>query len=545
MSACSPAGLLLAAVSLGVGLLAQHGPALSSGFDWAPGDQGDARIMIFLIESTMGSLLAGHDPRSPPMFYPITGALGFTDAHLLWVAPYTALRAVGLEHVRAFSALIVGSIGLGYIGFWLLAARVLRAGAIASAAGASLFAFANALCLELVHGQLIGVIVVPFVVVLIDQACRSRRATPGLLAGLLMGLLAATSFEIVWFALFFTGIALGLTAVVYPDLRRSAVSPTGRAAFLGFVGGLAAGLVPFVLIYWMQLLHGVGRDPGEAKYYSAFPSDLINVWPSHPLYGPMLARLGLPQPNDDTMLERSMGFTPLLWLLAVVGFGFAWVHRRDAAAIPRLLLMAVVATLLGTALELRGGHAWPWGVVVFHVVPGASAIRTPFRSQIVALVPVCAIAAYGIDGLLRHRGWRLAVPAVLVWLVAETVFAVSPYRFSASAERAIESSAPPPPAGCVAFALAPQAGGRPWWQLQTDALMLSLRWNLPTINGNSSWYPPTWDLLRPQSAGYAAALDRWVAAHKLHNICVYGEQLTQWQKVKGVSPDRPLDPDKP
>ena len=43
---------------LALGLLTIYGPALRTGFDLAPGDAGDARIMIFLLESTWRALLA-------------------------------------------------------------------------------------------------------------------------------------------------------------------------------------------------------------------------------------------------------------------------------------------------------------------------------------------------------------------------------------------------------------------------------------------------------------------------------------------------------
>ena len=99
-------------------------PILASGFNLAPGDEGDGRIMVFLLESTWRALLAGHSPLSPPMFAPYPGVLGFTDAHLLWVPGYGALRLLGLDPVRAYSAIILAVLAWGLLTCWDLLRRV-------------------------------------------------------------------------------------------------------------------------------------------------------------------------------------------------------------------------------------------------------------------------------------------------------------------------------------------------------------------------------------------------------------------------------------
>ncbi|MGH7212462.1 MAG: hypothetical protein ACREF1_13490, partial [Acetobacteraceae bacterium] len=193
---------------------------------------------------------------------------------------------------------------------------------------------------------------------------------------------------------------------------------------------------------------------------------------------------------------------------------------------------------LCTALEFKvARHLWPWAVV-FQVVPGAAAIRTPFRSEIVALLPIAACAAVTLDavlgrarGAIRRRGVMLVAFGLLAFAaMLESLWDTPPNGVSATRETALVAGLPAPPATCRVFGLAPQSpGARRWWELQSDALMFSLHWRLPTVNGNSSWTPPGWGLPQPESPHYAAALAEWVHGHRLAPIfCAFRADQRRW-----------------
>ena len=244
MSAISPRHLAMLLPLLG-GLALVHGQAFLTGFDVAPGDDGDGRIMVFLIESGWRALLGEGSLLSPPMFFPTLGTRAYTDGHLLWLPLYGLLRLMGLDMVQAFAALFPLLIAAGYLGALLLFRRALGVGDAAACAGAWFFAFGNALTLKLGHGQTVGVIVLPWIALLLHGAWLHDRPARAILAGLLTGLLAATSYITAWFFLFFAGAAVLLGLVLNPAaLRRLA---TWRLAG-GFALGLGAGLIPFLVI---------------------------------------------------------------------------------------------------------------------------------------------------------------------------------------------------------------------------------------------------------------------------------------------------------
>src|SRR5262249_21143552 len=68
-----------------------------SSFDVVFGGRGDGRMIVYLHEHLFNALRGRADFLSPPIFYPQKHVLGFTDAFVLDVLPYAALRMIGLD----------------------------------------------------------------------------------------------------------------------------------------------------------------------------------------------------------------------------------------------------------------------------------------------------------------------------------------------------------------------------------------------------------------------------------------------------------------
>jgi hypothetical protein len=62
---------------------------------------------------------------------------------------------------------------------------------------------------------------------------------------------------------------------------------------------------------------------------------------------------------------------------------------------------------------------------------------------------------------------------------------------------------------------------------QTDAMWISLRTGLPTLNGFSGWAPPGWELLG--AADPSGAARRWIAHSGLREqVCLYDRTARRW-----------------
>ncbi len=525
---------------LALGLLTIYGPALRSGFDLAPGDAGDARIMIFLLESTWRALLAGRSPLSPPMFFPVPGVLGYTDAHLLWVPIYGAFRLAGLAPMRAFSALFVVLSAFGFLCAWRLLQRVLGLASAAAAVGAFLFVFSNALTIKLGHGQMIGVAILPAILLLLHAAWARGRPWLAAAAGVLTGLLAATSYEVAWFFLFLGALATLLGLLAWPDFRAALRQPALRRVGIGFGAGLAVGLMPFCVIYGPQILSGRHRAPGDAELLSPVP-----VGPAEPrrqpsgVQGPARAGSGCRTDDSDTDAERFMGSSVPVWALAAAGLGLLWRGRRRAS-MPRRALLAGGGggdPLHGTRVQARPPHL-ALDRRVLRQCRGRQRSAPPSAPRSWRCCRSPPAPGWHWMRYSRGRGARsddgrswsrpsCCCRSRRCWNRCGTPRRTACRR---RGRRRWWQGLPAPPARCSVFGLAPQPpGARPWWKLQSDALMFSLHWRLPTVNGNSSWTPPGWGLRQPASADYAAALAGWVRGHRLGPaFCAFRADQRRW-----------------
>src|SRR5687768_561950 len=79
-----------------LGLWQFHIPQFASNFDKFPGDRGDARLVAYLMEHWYRVLQGLASWRSPAMFYPVEGTIGYADLMLGYGIIYSALRTVGL-----------------------------------------------------------------------------------------------------------------------------------------------------------------------------------------------------------------------------------------------------------------------------------------------------------------------------------------------------------------------------------------------------------------------------------------------------------------
>ena len=93
---------LIASCGWVIGVLVFFRDAIFSGFDTITGDEGDARLVVFLHEHWW-QVWHGERPwRTPPMFHPVSNVLSYSDTFLLDQLLYTPLRMLGVEPFIAY-----------------------------------------------------------------------------------------------------------------------------------------------------------------------------------------------------------------------------------------------------------------------------------------------------------------------------------------------------------------------------------------------------------------------------------------------------------
>jgi hypothetical protein len=332
------------------------------------------------------------------VFHPLPEALA-TGEHMLgaqpWFAP--AYAATG-NPIAGANALVFLSFVLGGLGtYWLIVAATGRR--VAGAVAGVVFAFAPWRYFWLVHLQLVGVHVLPFILLALHRALTGGRARWVAAFALALGLQALTSYYVAYMCALFGGAVLaywpGRAAAAGARSRWLATIGAGAAA------ALAVGLAS--LPYVRQA--GAGVVPSGAGAQDAGWLVVASVRPAN-----LLASEGL-----------GLGWAALA--LAVVGL-VPWrgAGRLQAAAL--WIGGAGIVLALGPTCD---GLRLPWAWLAAWV-PGFSTLRVPGRFLIVATLGVAVLAGFGAarleDGLARRVPRALAAAVPLVFVLACYV----PYR---------------------------------------------------------------------------------------------------------------------
>ena len=159
--------------------------------------------------------------------------------------------------------------------------------------------------------------------------------------------------------------------------------------------------------------------------------------------------------------------------------------------------------------------------LAFQLLPGATAIRAGGRVQLIVNIWIETAPA-----ALKARTKWLAGGVALLCLV-EQVNTLHAVQLPRTEKLAWLAAVPPPPTECQAFLVDPLP--YPLFY-ETDAMWMTLKTGLPTLDGMSGWQPPGW-LLQTPSIDYFDAARRWIAVCKLdERVCLYERQERRWSR---------------
>ena len=539
--------VLCAGVLFALGFSRMFRNWLFDGFDGILGEAGDARIVIALLEHWY-RVIAGNwgDWLNPPFFYPERGALGFTDAYLLYAVVYSPLRLAGIDPFTAFMLVMAVLSAIGFIGFMRLAIADLRMSAASAAVGAFLFVFANMMATKMMHVQCYCAMLLPVVVHLSATAYKAERKHTAIVAaaaaGLLHALIFATAYLTGWFATLFVIVFLFIFAVLRgARATKEAIAhmvTAKRHVLAAWIAGFAIGIVPFLIIYGPVWLQGQHRSFDEVRQHAPVSWDIINVGPHNWAWSWLLKRLGIVRRPDGAHDEVELGFTPGVAVVCVLTSILAvrsWRRATPNDADTRTVAIAALGLALAACwlVQLHWLGLQPW-YAIWALVPGASAVRTTFRFQIVLNLVAALLVAWALD-YIRYRwpgrfGAKAAAACVAGVLIVEQISRV-PLTYSRAEQLAWMQQVPTPPPHCRVFYLVPGAvpAGAAWWVTQSDVMLLAIRFGIPTVNGNSSVFPAHWRLQDPSAPDYPEALRDWLTRNKLTDgLCGLRSNIGPW-----------------
>ena len=266
-------GLAIMAVA-GAALALFNRIILLSGWNAVPGDLGDGRFNLAVLEHWYQVTMAAESWQSPDYYFPVPGVLGYSDALVLLAPAYVAGRWSGLGMVPALAVTLATASAVGFAGMVWFLRRSLGLVWPAAMAGAGAFATGTALSQSLAigHVQMMAIEALPWFAALVWHGLRWGGAAAASGAALLLAMILLTSFYVGWFLGLQLLVMAGLGVVMALVLVGPRTALAGAGTWLRAhrwslpVAGvtLALGLVPFLLIYGpVALQHHDGRPWAE------------------------------------------------------------------------------------------------------------------------------------------------------------------------------------------------------------------------------------------------------------------------------------------
>lgn len=553
----------------GFALFFRH--SVASGLDAIPGNIGDARFVLYVCEH-WHKVFAGRVPwLSPPILYPTQGVLGYSEALFAFGGAYSVLRHLGLDPFGAYQTVVMALPLVGYAGAVWLLRRGFGFGSFAAVVGGLLFAYSSPMATSMAHAQLQAVAFVPYLL-LFAVHFLSSLGSPGrmgMASGLAFAvgfpLLAYTCFYIAWFVVLFACLAILLVVGArLALLRLDVLAAWGRAAGRGWKRLVVSAFVlvvctiPFVLTYAPVVrLFERRRFAEEVLPLLPVPIDLLNVGFENAVWGPALRKLAPGLDARPGFWELDKGIPFVLLALFVASCAYVLLRYRQlrtapaapavlpAPLLPAAALLCAATTAIAWLLMVRLGNRTLWSLV-YDRFPGGGAVRAAFRSNTVLMLPLVIVVAYGLDLAVRRLRRLRAAPRA-TGLVALSLLAgflvVEEHNghrdvLGKREERALLAGAPAPPAACRTMVVTADkdlyAG---WWApLQLHAMLVSQKYEIPTVNGYSGWTPEPWDLHFPAAQGYRERVRLWASRNGvLDGLCAYHVDTRAWSPFEAGS----------
>lgn len=505
-----------------VGVLWFHRAAIFSGFDRVQGIRSDTRLVVFIHEHWWQVVQGEVSWSSPRFFFPATGTLGYSDTFFLDQLFFVPLRALGFGPFTSFSLTMIVMSSLGYIGYYLLLRRVVSSSVPVATLGAGIAAFGNALFTQTTHPQLMNVMWLPWVILGVAAALRAsgwRSLMMSAVSGLGAALVLWSAFYVAWFAIVAALIG-GIALVFIHGPSRVWRGLLSRWQLAGaWLVGWGVGLVPFFLTYGPVLAEDRERSLAESLSFAPKLVDLVRVGEPNMVWGWILGDAA----GGIFGRELSVGFPLVFSVVAVVAM-IRSVRTRD---LPGIALLSPILILLVLPMQFAGRSLWE---LAWRVIPGASAIRVTSRAWMLVVPLVVVLVARDWGRRSSRTTWpRGATVLVVSLLVLEQLSWSTVWEVRRHEEEELVRSLGPPPASCETFFAIGEPGDVLFDPTQVDAMMIAMKFGIPTVNGYSGLSPLDYEI-DVSSPDYEAQVAEWLTGRGVETTtCVADLRVGGWR----------------
>jgi hypothetical protein len=380
--------------------VAMHWPLLLHLGETIPKDLGDPLPQSWQV--AWGGYALAHQPLDffqSNQFWPFDDTLAFSDA-LLGYAPAGLIGSGPDAAVARYDLLFLFAYALAFAGAYLLA-RELGVGPGGAVVAGAAFAFAPFRLEQDGHLHVVSSGGIPLALALGARALR-RRSPAAMLACWLVATWQLSLGFTLGLPLAYLLAALALVAAVIwwrrgrPDLDRRLLAATASGAAI-FVVVAALISLPYQRV--ADEHPEARRSPATIAAYSGPPTVFAVAPDENLVWGKATSGLR----EDLTNIPEKTLFPGVVTVaLALAGLGYAGFPRGLRWG---LGLAALAFTVLALGFREQGGLLWPYRIV-YEVLPGWEAIRTPGRLVTFSSLALAMLAAGGaqrISAAVRGR----------------------------------------------------------------------------------------------------------------------------------------------
>lgn len=506
-----------------------------------PGDAGDSRVSLFWMEHWYRFFQNKVALTSLPIFYPIQNTLSGSDAFFLQGVVHSIFRIFDFKIEAAFIFSIITLHVLGcYSSVFLV--RKLNLPITYQILVVALYGTMTPFWLSRNHVQLLmfpmlGWVVYFYWQYLLQKKLRLLFASGAVFISILLSCGYAIAFSIYFMIL--VGAILCLFFKETSQIRHF-IKYFNLKHYIFVLVSISPLIFLFVKLYFTSNAIVGSHSKSETLFYSPSLLDLINVPPDVSLMGRhvkfidhILRKINtLPNPTGE--FGGSFG---LLTFTTFCGLSFIlfYLHLRSGASSPRLkvAVISLLVLVISYFLILKDGRNLNFWVLSFYNLPFFGSIRvlTRFGLFFSLLLPFffcISLLTIQRETRLGTRSQFLVIPLVFILfldqpsLIQGTAFGKDIYVLQ-NVEQRVKRE-------CDSFYLIEfnRDPATPLWMISGDALALSTRSGVPSINGASSFFPKNYPSNLFDSQNKDSTLESlkiWIRDNDLSNVC-----LIQYQR---------------
>ena len=495
-----------------------------------PGDIGDARGNVVVLDHWYRVFTGKDSLNSFLFFYPADNVLGNSDSLFLQGTFYTALHLLGLSPVKSTIGAEILFALIGFIGVSKFLKVIIKNKLIRNFC---LILIGNSypFITAMVHPQLIGFLFIFwFAYFAIHSLRKNFSSLKNLLLAIIVCEILALSSWTALISLIIYILTFGITFLIIEGWR--SFTQKSKFYFMNLQTNfmhirkstlivllsviLALGFL-WLRIYIFNIVQGnVKYDLAEITAYSPRYGDLANA--SSGAFGPWTELYKYFGISTSPTGERALGYPPLLLVISIILYCALVLRNKNTKPYAKYAKLFLATNFIVLTLIITDdANRTPW-IFVYKFVPIIGSIRTLFRINILlTFILICIICLVLEQISLNNRKKKIAAFALMLILLIESIriypasWKESDYlpHYSSRIMRELDKNQ------CEFFFIVSRNPNFNPSFLANDAIAISVESGIPTLNGNSSSFPPGWELYGVNANTYKDPLNKWLKLNKL------------------------------